>query len=189
MSSDYLGLAISEVFGSVLVYPVSPDDTSGLVQIGDTWINPLGAEVTVQKVADCMALADRLGQPQTLEAAIDQVSSEIKAHADGLRSQVLSTSTEMERAAWPTKAREAELYGELLDDNKAPLLKAEAQAAGISLAGLVATVKEKAAAYYGLEAQISGVKRKHLDAVVALVTIDDVLSYDWSLDWPQQIDD
>ncbi|MFG6094114.1 hypothetical protein SPB21_02640 [Leptothoe sp. ISB3NOV94-8A] len=128
-----------------------------------------------------------LTKPETVADAIAQVHTLINQQADELRSQVLAGSSEVERAAWPAKAKEAADYlaADGDDESVAPLLKLEAITGGIALHDLAATVNAKATVFYGLEAQIAGTKRKHLDAIAALTGIDAVLNYDFSSGWPE----
>ncbi len=65
-----------------------------------------------------------------------------------------------------------------------PWLEAEAIAAEIPLAELVDTVWLKTTALYQLEAQISGTKKKHLNAISALTDTAAVKNYDFNSGWP-----
>lgn len=106
------------------------------------------------------------------------VSYNIEVHAARLRRQFLNPVSAYEAASWPLKIAEAKAGG-------GPMLQAEADARGVTLAEIVSKVLGKASVLAGLEAAIAGNSGRHRDALAQLTTREDILAYDWRDGWPE----
>jgi hypothetical protein len=109
----------------------------------------------------------------------------ISAHAKSLRDKVVSTVSAGEMASWSIKAAEAAKFNASGDPSQCPMLSAEASARGISVAELVSKVNTNASRFIGCETAIGGTDGKHRDAVTAMVSIEDVIAYDYLTGWPE----
>jgi hypothetical protein len=120
----------------------------------------------------------------TLDDAKAHKSAQVSAHAKVLRDKVIRTISAGEMASWPIKLAEAAKYAQTGQDADAPMLAAEAQARGITLAALVSKVAGNATTFAGLEATIAGIDGAHRDAIKACATFAEVAAYDFSGGWP-----
>lgn len=111
------------------------------------------------------------------------VLAEIDKCAATMRDKYCAPTSPYEAASWALKLSEAAKYAQTGNAADAPLLSAEAQWRGVSLAQLVSRVDGNAAQLGALEAQIAGVSGKHRDAVQTM-TDEEALNYDWRSGWP-----
>lgn len=121
----------------------------------------------------------------TLEQAKAFHKAEITAHAKALRDKVVSAVSAGEMAAWSIKQAEARKYAATGLASDAPMLSAEAEARGVTVADIVARVGGNAARFATLEARIGGNDGRHRDALDALTTFEAVSAYDYSTGWPE----
>lgn len=138
----------------------------------------------VQRTDDDAA-AQAIIDAWTLADSIAFVRAEILAHAKALRDRVIANVSAGEMASWPIKLAEARSFASDGDGSKCPMLSAEAQARGITVAALVAKVGGNAATFSGLEAAIGGTDGKHRDAIAACTTFEELLAYNWRTGWPE----
>lgn len=110
--------------------------------------------------------------------------AEIDAYAAGLRNAVVRGRSAGEMASWSIKINEARLYTSTSNAAQAPTLAATAAVRGITLAALVSKVLSQAAPFLQAEAYIDGIRGKHCDAVDAMLTVPEIVTYDWHVGWP-----
>lgn len=105
--------------------------------------------------------------------------------AKELRDKAISLYSPGEMAAWPIKLAEAANFNKSLDENDAPMLKAEAIFRQVTLIELVNKVNNKASSFAMLEAKISGIDGYHRDNIDKLNTLIDIAQYNYSEGWPE----
>ncbi len=106
--------------------------------------------------------------------------------ATTLRDRLVAGVSAAEMAGWAIKLAEAKAYDAANGFGVlTPALSAEAEAAKSSLADLVQVVLAKAAVLTSAEAQISGVKTMHKNAIANLTTFEDIAAYDFTGGWPE----
>lgn len=131
-------------------------------------------DTAVQAIIDGYTLADTQAE----------VRARITARARALRDAAVAGISPAEMASWPIKRAEVIAYAGSGNAADAPMLAAEADARGVTLAEIVARVQGNATALAMLEAAIGGTEGRHRDAVKALTTFEAVLAYDDSTGWP-----
>lgn len=131
------------------------------------------------------AIIDAYTPADALASIRAEVTASITAHAKALRDRVVGSYSAGELASWPIKLAEAAKYAQTGQAGDAPMLAAEAQARGITMAELVGKVGGNAATFAALEAAIAGIDGKHRDAIKALATVAQVAAYDWRTGWPE----
>ena len=109
---------------------------------------------------------------------------EIDAYSAGLRNKAVRGRSAGEMATWTAKLVEARAYTSTSNPADAPLLGAIAAVRGIPLADLVAKVLAQSGPFLQAEAYIDGIRGKHCDAVEACTTVQDIIAYNWHVDWP-----
>jgi hypothetical protein len=87
-------------------------------------------------------------------------------------------------ASWAIKLNEARAYTSTSDPLQAPTLAAIASIRGITLADLAGRVIANSTPYLQAEAAIDGIRGKHSDAIDAMTTVADIITYDWHSGWP-----
>ena len=120
----------------------------------------------------------------TLAQAQASKSADVDAQAKTLRDKVVAGYSPGELASWSVKLAEVEKYAVTGLATDAPMLSAEATARGVTLAALISKVQANYATFRAIEAQIAGNSGKHRDAINALTTFAQVISYDFSAGWP-----
>lgn len=131
------------------------------------------------------AAVQAIMESYSLDEAKTHRCAEVSQRAKTLRDKAIKTISAGEMASWPIKLSEAAKFLATGLAADAPLLSAEANARGITLAALVAKVDGNATIFAMLEATIGGVDGKHRDAIKALTTFDEVAAYDFSGAWPE----
>lgn len=131
-------------------------------------------EAAAQAIIDAFTLAD----------AAAELKGDVDRHAKMLRDRAVAHVSVGELSAWSIKRAEAAAFASSGNAADAPLLNAEAQAAGITLAALVARVQTNVTHFAGLEAQIGGQRRRHRDSIDAIATFAALRAYDISTGWP-----
>lgn len=126
---------------------------------------------------------DTIGQDD-LATSVAKRKAEIDAYAAGLRNAVVRGRSAAEMASWSIKVAEARAYAANPLPASAPLLAAIAQIRGIDLALLVEKVNVQSAPFMQAEAAIDGVRGKHCDAIEAMATVGEIVTYDWQAGWP-----
>lgn len=116
----------------------------------------------------------------TLEEAKIRVSSDIEKFASDLRNFYCSSVSPYEASSWSLKKLEAELAG----TSNPLMLTLEAAHRGIPVASLVSKVLSKSSQLAMLEAVIAGNTGRHVDYITTLLTVEEVINYDWSTGWP-----
>ena len=112
------------------------------------------------------------------------VCAKIESLATTKRNLVIAPYSPGEMAAWPIKRAEALAYQASANTADAPNLQAEANARGISLPTLVGKVLADAQRFSSIEAAIAGTSGRHRDAVKALPSHAQIMSYDYTIGWP-----
>lgn len=123
----------------------------------------------------------------TLDQAKAYRFAESKSIGKAKRDAIIAHASAGEMATWPIKRDEANSYVPIVseaDPTACPFLKAEAQYRNISLAEIVAKVKENTQRFQAAEAAIGGIEGKHRDNIAALNTFEEVLAYDLTADYP-----
>lgn len=88
-----------------------------------------------------------------------------------------------EMSGWPILRQEANAYNASKNTADCPSIAQEANDRGITVDALVAKIVANSNYFNNLRASISGTSGKHRDAIKALMTIDAVLAYDYTLGW------
>lgn len=154
---------------------------SNKIALSGHWVEMRdGAFVTSDDTA-VQAIMDSYSLDEAKTYRCNEVSQKAKA----LRDKVIKTISAGEMASWPIKLAEAAKFAATGLPADAPMLSAEAEARGITLADLVAKVGGNASVFAVLEATIGGVDGKHRDAIKALTTFEEVAAYDFSAGWPE----
>lgn len=117
-------------------------------------------------------------------AAADVVCQQIEALATAKRNAVVAPFSPGEMSSWPIKLAEARQFGLSANPADAPFLAREAAKRGVTLQQLADKVIANAAQLSAIEADIAGVNGMHRDAVRALTTHEQVLTYDYTTGWP-----
>lgn len=110
--------------------------------------------------------------------------AEIDAYAAGLRNAVVRGRSAGEMASWAIKIAEARAYQTSNDPAQAPTLASIATVRGITTASLAQKVLDQATPFLQAEAYIDGIRGKHCDAVDAMLTVAEIITYDWLTGWP-----
>lgn len=87
-------------------------------------------------------------------------------------------------ASWFLKISEARAYTATPLPASAPTLAAIATRRGVTLPAMVAKVFANATPFLQAEADIDGTRGMHSDAVDALTTVPQIITYDWLTGWP-----
>jgi hypothetical protein len=126
---------------------------------------------------------DTIGQDDLATSKLKR-QEEIDAYAAGLRNRVVRGRSGGEMASWAIKLNEARAYTSTSDPLQAPTLSAIASIRGITLADLAGRVIANSTPYLQAEAAIDGIRGKHSDAIDAMTTVADIITYDWHSGWP-----
>lgn len=120
--------------------------------------------------------------PEPENPVLADLVADRKAHVDYvasfLRSKAVARAHPGEMALWPTKLAEA-----LQPDKTGTLIETEAATRGVPVDALAARIIAASKALKAREAEISGTRGKHNDALDALTTVEQVLTYDISAGW------
>lgn len=143
-----------------------------LEQLNGVW--HADVPTSVQSIIDSYTTAD----------AIAYRYKECLTIAKTLRDKAVAGISSGEMAGWPIKLSEARAF--VADPTvNTPMLTAEANARGISVADLVVKVGGNSSRFAALEAAIGGADGKHRDALSRLTTFEEINSYDLSVNWPE----
>lgn len=126
---------------------------------------------------------DTVGQDDLPTAKLKR-QSEIDAYAAGLRNIVVRGRSAGEMASWSVKLIESRAWLANQDPLQAPVLVLTAKVRGISVNDLATRVIAQAEPFLQAEAYIDGIRGKHCDAVEACTTVQDIIVYDWHVEWP-----
>lgn len=133
--------------------------------------NPVGAQLIIDEY--------------TIENAKSWKKNLVAEKAKELRDKAIGLYSSGEMAAWPIKLAEAAVFSKSLDENDAPMLKAESVFRQVSLNDLINKVNNKASDFALLEAKISGIDGYHRDRISALNSFSEIAQYDYSEGWPE----
>jgi hypothetical protein len=109
---------------------------------------------------------------------------EINSYAAGLRNKVIAGRSSGEMASWAVKLGEARAYTASSDPADAPTLATICAVRSITMANLIGRINAQATPFLQAEAYIDGIRGKHCDAVEAMTDVRDIVTYDWSVGWP-----
>lgn len=126
---------------------------------------------------------DTIGQDDLQTSKLKR-QEEINAYSAGLRNRAIRGRSAGEMASWAIKLAEARAYTSTSDPLQAPTLSAIATIRGITLADLAGRVLAQSTPFLQAEAAIDGIRGKHCDAVEAMTTVADIITYDWHAGWP-----
>ena len=133
---------------------------------------------------DIEAAVQQIDNDYPVTATAEHVCKAIEALATAKRNAVIAPYSPGEMAAWPIKRAEALAYQASANTADAPNLQAEANARGVSLSTLVGKVIADAQRFSAIEAAIAGTSGRHRDAVKALTSHAQIMSYDYTTGWP-----
>ena len=133
---------------------------------------------------DIDAAVQQIDDAYPVATAADHVCKAIESLATTKRNLVIAPYSPGEMASWPIKRAEALAYQASANTADAPNLQAEANARGVSLSTLVGKVIADAQRFSAIEAAIAGTSGRHRDAVKALTSHAQIMSYDYTTGWP-----
>lgn len=143
-----------------------------LVETADGWQS--SDDVAVQAIID----------GYTLDQCKADVRAGIERHARELFDKAVAGVSPAEMAGWPILRAEAKIYAQTGSESDCPAIAFEAQMRGVTVQALAAKVQANTVKFDSLRAVIAGVSGKHRDAISAMTTFEQVLSYDYATDWP-----
>jgi hypothetical protein len=152
---------------------IPPDRSSALWQEYQNWLTAGNTPLP----------PDTIGQDDLATSKLKR-QGEIDAYAAGLRNRVVRGRSAGEMASWALKLNEARAYTSTSDPLQAPTLSAIASIRGITLADLAGRVLANSKPFLQAEAAIDGIRGKHCDAIDAMTTVADIITYDWHSGWP-----
>ena len=152
---------------------VPPDNSSAAWQDYQSWLTAGNTPLPPSSIGQ-----DDLATSKAKRKA------EIDAYAAGLRNAVVRGRSAGEMASWAIKIAEARAYQASGDPAQAPTLAAIATVRGITTASLAQKVLDQATPFLQAEAYIDGIRGKHCDAVDAMLTVPEIITYDWLTGWP-----
>lgn len=117
------------------------------------------------------------------DAQADRISH-VYATAFTARERATSGVAAAEMASWGIKVLEAKDYTLYQDDTRTPLIAMEASFRQVTVAQLAERIVNNSNNLSMLEAAIAGNSGRHVDAINALSSIENVVAYDWRDGWP-----
>ncbi len=143
---------------------------------------------------------DNIWQEELSEAKTKR-TDEINAYAAGQRNQLISGRSPGEMASWAVKLLDALAVLQQQNSPYAPILAdiatiaglqttpnsinaAMAEIRGITEAEYVQKVIVRSSPYIAAELVIDAIRGKHCDAIMAMTTVEEIITYNWRTDWP-----
>jgi hypothetical protein len=143
---------------------------------------------------------DSLGQLDLVTAKANR-TAEIDSYAASLRNKIIAGRSAGEMAAWTIKLFDAMAVLAAQPSAFTPILAtlrtilglpvtptsynhAIAMIRGITETEHATKVVSQAVPFLAAEAAIDGIRGKHNDAINAMLTVPEIITYDWSTGWP-----
>jgi hypothetical protein len=135
--------------------------------------------------AAVQAIIDGYTPAMALSFAKAQATVEVSRIAKQVFDAAVVDTSPAEMAGWSILREEAKQYAVSGNEEDCPAIAFEAQQRGVSVPSLVERVQANVVKFDALRATIAGISGKHRDTITSLQTLEQVLSYDYTTDWPE----